>query len=108
MNLTTISGTIASIPRYRSRGFVPTTTFDIHVDVAHRTHTFHVRAMNDLAKQSRHLHAGDTVAITGYLHAEPYDMPDRSIWHRVEIVANEIDHPADLKVITNLVGTPLS
>lgn len=50
MNLTVITGTIATIPRYRIRGFVPTTTFDIHVDVARHTHTFHIRAMNNLAK----------------------------------------------------------
>ena len=93
MNLTAITGTIATIPRYRIRGFVPTTTFDIHVDAARRTHTFHIRACNDLAKQSRHLRVDDPVAITGHLHAESYDMPDRSIWHRVEIVADRIGTP---------------
>lgn len=101
MNLTVITGTIASIPRYRLRGFVPTTTFDICVDVARRTHTFHIRAMNDLAKQSRHLRTGDPVTIIGCLHAEPNDMPDRSIWHRVEIVADQIEPRIDPTGITD-------
>ena len=95
MNHTAVTGTVATIPRYRIRGFVPTTTFDLHVDMARRTYTFHIRALNSLAKQSRRFHVDDPVAITGYLHAEPYDMPDRSIWHRVEIVAYEIDHRTD-------------
>ena len=92
MNTAAITGTVATVARYRIRGFVPTTTFDIEVDFARRVYAFHVRAMNDLAKNSRHLGVGDPVAFTGYLHAEPYDMPDCSIWHRVEIVAYEIDH----------------
>lgn len=91
MNTAAVSGTVATVPRYRTRGFVPTTTFDIRVDFARRAYTFHVRAMNDLARQSRHFQVADPVEITGYLHAEPYDMPDRSLWHRVEIVAYEID-----------------
>ena len=92
MNTTAITGHVATTPRYRVRGFVPTTTFDVRVDFARRLYTFHVRAMNDLAKTSRHFRVADQVAITGYLHAEPYDMPDSSIWHRVEIVAYEIEH----------------
>ena len=63
--------------------------------------------MNDLATQSRHLRVDAPVAITGYLHAEPYDMPDRSIWHRVEIIAYEIEQPADPTAITNCVGRAL-
>lgn len=92
MNTTAITGHVATTPRYRVRGFVPTTTFHVRVDFARRLYPFHVRAMNDLAKTSRHFRVADKVAITGYLHAEPYDMPDSSIWHRVEIVAYEIDH----------------
>jgi hypothetical protein len=49
--------------------------------------------MNDLAKSARHLHAGDPVAITGYLHLEPIDTPDGCVCH-FEIVAYEIDHQA--------------
>lgn len=105
MNLTVITGTIATIPRYRLRGFVPTTTFDIHVDVARRTDTFHIRAMNDLAKRSRLLHPGVPVTIIGYLHAEPNDMPDRSIWHRVEIVADRIEPRINPTEITDCVVT---
>ena len=91
MNTATITGTIATTPRYRRRGLVPATTFDIHVDIDRRAHTFHVRAMNDLARQSRYLRIDALVTITGYLHADPYDMPDNSVWHRVEIVAHQVD-----------------
>jgi len=91
MNSAAITGTVSSAPRHRVRGFVPATTFDVCVDFARRSYTFRVRAMNDLANDTRHLHVGDPVAVTGYLHAEPYDMPDRTVWHRVEIVAYEID-----------------
>jgi hypothetical protein len=92
MNTAAITGNVATAPRCRVRGFVPTTTFDITVDFARRGYTFHVRAMNDLARSSRRLRVGDLVAVNGYLHAEAFDMPDCSIWHRVEIVAYEIDH----------------
>jgi len=92
MNTAAITGIIPTEPRYRIRGFTPVTTFDVTVPFARRSYTFHVRALNDLAKTSRHWHAGDEVSVTGYLHAEPYDMPDRSVWHRVDIVAYEIDH----------------
>jgi hypothetical protein len=101
MNTAALTGDVATAPRYRLRGFVPTTTFDIQVDFARRVYTFHVRAMNDLAKTCRHLRPGDPVAVTGYLHAEPYDMPDCSIWHRVEIVAYEIDHHPHLAPAAN-------
>lgn len=91
MNTVAVSGTIATQPQYRTRGFVPTTSFDVHVEFARRIYMFHIRAMNDLARTTRRYRPGDHVAVTGYLHAEPFDMPDRSVWHRVEIVAYEID-----------------
>jgi len=105
MNLSVITGTIATIPHYRIRRFVPTTTFDIHVEVARRTDTFHIRTMHDLAKESRHLHPGDPVTIFGYLHAEPHDMPDRSTWHRVKIVADQIEPRVNPTEITDCVVT---
>ena len=51
-----------------------------------------MQALNDQAKTAGRYVAGDLVAVTGYLHTEACDMPDRSIWHRVKIVAYEIDH----------------
>lgn len=68
------------------------TEFDITVTTGRRRSTFHVTALNDLAKTARHFTTGDRIELTGYLHAEPFDMPDRTTWHRVEIIAYEIDH----------------
>jgi hypothetical protein len=92
MNTTAITGTVATSPRYRVRAFVPTTDFDVTVEFARRSYTFHVRLMNDLAKTARRYVPGDHVAVVGYLHSEPFDMPDCSVWHRVEIVGYEIEH----------------
>lgn len=82
------------MPQHFIRGFVPTTTFDLRVDFGRRIYTFHVRAMNDDSKSSRFLHVNDPVAMTGYLHAEPTDLPDGRVGQRVEIAAYEVEyHP---------------
>ncbi|MGE0307160.1 MAG: single-stranded DNA-binding protein [Acidimicrobiia bacterium] len=91
MNTAAITGIVATAPRYRMREVLPTTTFDVSVAFARRTYTFHVRALNDLAKETRYLRPGDQLAINGYLHSELYDMPDRSVWYRVEIVAYDVE-----------------
>ena len=94
MNHIAITGTVASAPHHFTRACVPTTTFDLRVDFAHRSYTFQVRAMNDDAKFSRYLHVNDPVAITGYLHAEPIDPLDDDSGQRVEITAYEVEyHP---------------
>lgn len=92
MNTATITGIVSSVPTFRHRGFVPATDFDVTVAVGRRCHTLHVQALNDLAKVARRYVVGDHVAVTGYLNSEAFDMPDRSVWHRVKIVAYEIDH----------------
>jgi len=92
MNFTLITGRVATPPRFRGRGRVARTTFDVTVQFAGRSQTIHVRAMNDVARRARRLQLGDPVAIAGHLQSEPFDMPDRSVWHRIEIVPHEIDH----------------
>jgi len=92
MNTATISGTVSSAPTFMHRGFVPTTDFDVTVPVGRRRHTLHVQALNDQARVARRYVIGDHVAVTGYLNSEAFDMPDRSVWQRVKIVAYEIDH----------------
>ena len=94
MNTATITGTVSSVPTFKHRGFVPTTDFDVTVAVGRRRHTLHVQALNDQAKVARRYVIGDHVAVTGYLNSEAFDMPDRSVWQRVKIVAYEIDHRA--------------
>ena len=63
---------------------------------ARREYTFHVTALNEFAKTARLFAAGDRVELSGYLHSELFDMPDRTVWHHVEIVAYEIDHETAL------------
>lgn len=92
MNTAAITGIVATIPTYKLRGFLPATDFDVTVTTGRRTYTIHVQALNDQAKTARRYVTGDLVAITGYLHTEACDMPDRSVWHRVKIVAYEIDY----------------
>ncbi len=92
MNTAAIAGTVATTPIYKTRGCLPTTDFDVTVTCGRRNHTIHVQALNDQARTARRYVPGDHVAITGYLHSEACDMPDRSVWHRVKIVAYEIDH----------------
>lgn len=96
MNSVALTGRVASSPAHHFSGFMHRTDFDIVVTTAGREYTFHVSALNELAKTARRLQVGDRVEITGYLHSEPFDMPDRTVWHRVEVVAYEIDRgPAD-------------
>jgi hypothetical protein len=96
MNTVALTGLVASSPAHHFSGFMHRTEFDITVTTARREYTFHVSALNELAKAARRLEVGDRVEITGYLRSEPFDMPDRTVWHRVEIVAYEIDRqPAD-------------
>lgn len=100
MNNVAITGRVATTPHHTYSGFMHRTEFDISVMTARREYTFHVTALNDLARTARRLDTGDHVAISGYLHSEPFDMPDRTVWHRVEIVAYEIDHQLSLDPIT--------
>lgn len=90
MNNVAITATIASAPRY-TPGVPRTSNFDVTVTTTRRDGTLHITTYNDLAASTRHLRIGDRVAVTGYLRSEPFDMPDGTVRHRVEIVAYEID-----------------
>jgi len=92
MNTATITGTVTSLPTYKTRGFVPTTDFDVAVTTGRRTYTLHVQALNTQAKTARRYVIGDQVAVSGFLNSEAFDMPDRSVWYRVKIVAFEVEH----------------
>ena len=91
MNSVAVTGRVATTPVHTYAGFMHRTRFSIEVTTGRRQHTLDVVALNDLAKSARCLTIGDPIGVTGYLHAEPFDMPDRTIWHRVDIVAYEID-----------------
>ena len=92
MNNVAIIGRVTSTPRHHYSGFMHTTECDLTTRTGRRDYVLHVVAHNDLAHTARHLAIGDQVAVTGYLRSEAFDMPDRSIWYRVEIVAYELDH----------------
>jgi single-stranded DNA-binding protein len=92
MNTATITGTVSTVPTCKTRGFEPTTDFDVTVTTGRRTYTLHVQALNGEAKTARRYLIGDQVAVTGYLNSEAFDMPDRSVWYRVKIVAYEVEH----------------
>lgn len=91
MNSVTVIGVVTTQPDHRVSGFTHSTAFDITVTTGRRENTLHVTARNDLAKDARHLHVGEHVAIVGYLLSDAFDMPDRTVWYRVEIVADQID-----------------
>lgn len=92
MNTAAITGTIATPPTYNVHGFVPHHAVQRHGQ--HRSPRAHTpRPNNERPRQDRApLGPGDHVAVVGYLHAEPHDMPDRTVWQRVEIVVLVIDH----------------
>ena len=92
MNSVALTGRAASPPTHTFSGFMHRTEFDVIATTARRACTFHVAALNELAKAARRFTVGDRIDVSGYLDSEPFDMPDRSVWHRVEIVAYEIDH----------------
>lgn len=92
MNSVAITGLVATTPTHTFVGFMHRTRFSIEVSTGRRQHILEVVALNDLARTARRLAIGDPIGVTGYLHAEPFDMPDRTIWQRVDIVAYEIDH----------------
>jgi len=95
MNSVNVTGQLVTEPDYCFRGFMHVTEFDIEIAVhKRRRYRFHVVAMNDLARTARCLLIGATVAVNGTLRSEPYDMPDRSVWHKTEILAYELDHLA--------------
>lgn len=91
MNSVAVTGRVATTPMHSFAGFMHRTRFSIEVTTGQRQHTPDVVALDDLAKTARCLTIGDPVGVTGYLHAEPFDMPDRTIWHRVDIVTYEIE-----------------
>jgi len=92
MNSVTITGQVVGVPDHAYHGFTHVTEFDIEVPVQRRrTDRFHVVTLNDLAQSTAQLPAGTRVAITGTLRSEAYDMPDRSVWHKTEIRAYELD-----------------
>jgi single-stranded DNA-binding protein len=95
MNAATISGLVAGMPHSRRRIIGATTTFDLDVLApgGERVDRFHVIAYRDAAGDLRNLKPGDSVTVTGHLRSEPWDMPDRSVWYRVELVAHAITHP---------------
>lgn len=94
MNLTLITGTIVTPPRFGVYGCVARMTFDVSIQNAGRSHTIHVQATNAIARRTRRLELGDQVTVLGYLQSEPFDMPDHSVWHPVVLVAYEIDDHA--------------
>lgn len=92
MNNVAITGRVTSAPKHTYSGFMHTTQFDLTTRTGRRDDLLHVVVHNDLAHTARHLDIGDEVAVTGYLRSEAFDMPERSIWYRVEVVAYEVDH----------------
>ena len=95
MNAATISGLVVATPSTRRRIRGSTTTFDLDVLApgGERVDRFHVVAHRDVAGDLRNVDPGDSVTVTGHLQAEPCDMPDRSVWYRVEVVAHTINRP---------------
>jgi single-stranded DNA-binding protein len=92
MNSVNLTGRLVSEPEHRYRAFTHVTEFDVEVPVHKRRYDrFHVVAHNDLACIARRLPIGVTVAVVGTLRSEAYDMPDRSIWYKTEILAHELD-----------------
>jgi hypothetical protein len=91
----TVSGLLVGAPSARRRIIGSTTTFDIDVLApgGERIDRFHVIAYRDAACDLGNVRSGDSITVTGYLRSEPWDMPDRSIWYRVELVARTITRP---------------
>jgi hypothetical protein len=58
-----------------------------------RVDRFQVIAHRYVASALRDVHAGGSVTVNGHLRSEPFDMPDRSVWYRVAIVARVITRP---------------
>lgn len=93
MNSVIVAGTVASAPDHHYVRLTHTTEFDVDVATATRrprTDRLHVVAREHLAGPAARLAVGTPVAVAGFLRSEAFDMPDRSIWHRVEIVAHSI------------------
>ena len=88
MNTVNLTGRLVTEPEHRHWVFKHVTEFDIEV-AAHnrRSDRFHVVTRNDLACNARRLPIGVTVTVIGTLRSEAYDMPDRSIWYKTEILA---------------------
>jgi hypothetical protein len=96
VNAATLSGLVVTAPTARRRLAYSTTAFDLDVlgPGGERVDRFHVISSRDAISDLRHtLHAGDAVTVTGHLRSEPFDMPDRSVWYRVELVARSITRP---------------
>ena len=92
VNSVNITGRLVTAPEHCFRGFTHVTEFDIEVPIhKRRDDRFHILTYNELARSAKHLTLGTSVAITGFLRSEAYDMPDRSIWHKTEIVAFTFD-----------------
>lgn len=95
MNTATVTGLVATAPRDRRRIIGSTTTFDLDVLApgGERVDRFHVIAYRDAAHDLHNVRPGDSLTVTGHLRSEPFDMPDRTVWHRVELVARTITRP---------------
>ena len=89
MNGATISGKVVSAPILHRCRLVAKAEFDLDVPApcGDRIDRFHVVAGRDLAAAVGDVRQGDPIAVTGYLRSEPFDMPDRTVWYRVELVA---------------------
>jgi hypothetical protein len=96
MNSAIVTGTIVSELRFRVHRLAVSTSFDLSVDFGRGNTVLHIRATSALAHSARRLRLADHVVVIGSLHAESFDMPDRSECHRVEIVANQIDRVPSL------------
>ncbi len=95
MNTATLTGLVVGLPSNHRRIIGSTTTFDLDVLApgGQRVDRFHVIAYRDVACDLRNVHSGDSLTVTGHLRSEPCDMPDRSVWLRVELVARTITRP---------------
>lgn len=92
MNSVSLAGRLVTEPEHYYRAFTHVTEFDIEVAVhKHRNDRFHVVTCNDLACTARRVPVGVSVAVVGTLRSEAFDMPDRSIWYKTEILAYELD-----------------
>lgn len=93
MNTVALTGTIATQPHHTWCRLGRVTEFDLDVaplSTQRQPERFHVVAHHTLARDTSRLSVGCAIAVTGVLRSDPVDMPDCSVWHRVEIAADTI------------------
>jgi hypothetical protein len=66
---------------------------DVLAPGGERVDRFQVVAYRDLTDDLRGVRRDDSITVTGYLRSEALDMPDRSVWYRVELVAHTVTRP---------------